>query len=485
MTVSELSTVEYEAILRSDLAAFIERSFRELNPQTEFRPSPYIDLLASRLEDCRTGKVRRLIVNLPPRSLKSHAASVALPAWLLGHDPSKQIICASYGQDLADKHARDCRTLMQSPFYCRLFRRTVLARDKTSVDDFATTDRGFRMATSVGGTLTGRGGDVLVLDDILKPDEALSEVRRRGANEWYLNTLFTRLNDKQEGIIIIVMQRLHQEDLVGELLERDSWEQLVLPAIAVKAECYGYRRFGSSSVYTRKAGEVLHPERDSLEIYRQIRETIGEYNFQSQYQQDPVSREGGLIKRDWIKYYEPDSLPNDFWHILQSWDTAHKSGEANDYSVCTTWGLSDTNFYLLDVFRKRLTFPELKRAVGTNFHKFNVSKVLIEDKSSGTALLQDLPAEGVYCLEAYQPEHGMDKYMRLAAQSPKFEAGRVFLPTGAPWLDAYLQELTGFPGGKHDDQADSTSQALEFLGRMAPWGGGTFRGLGVRVYERC
>ena len=164
---------EYQTILRNDFTSFIERSFYELNPQTTFMASPYIELLASTLEKCRTGKSKRLIINLPPRTLKSHAASVAFPTWLLGHDPSRQIICVSYGQDLADKHARDCRTLMNSQFYRGLFPRTVLSPDKQSVNEFITEVGGFRMSTSVGGVLTGRGADVIIIDDILKPDDAL------------------------------------------------------------------------------------------------------------------------------------------------------------------------------------------------------------------------------------------------------------------------------------------------------------------------
>ena len=227
-----LSLAEYGWILRNDFASFIERAFLELNPQTEFMPSPYIELLASALDSCRRGETKRLIINLPPRTLKSHAASVAFPTWLLGHDPSLQIICASYGQDLADKHARDSRSIMASQFYRTLFPRTVLSPDKQAVGDFVTTQQGFRMATSVGGVLTGRGGDVLILDDILKPDDALSDTRRKAANDWYFNTLLSRLNSKKDGAIILVMQRLHQEDLVGEVLEREQWRVLSLPAIA-------------------------------------------------------------------------------------------------------------------------------------------------------------------------------------------------------------------------------------------------------------
>ena len=214
-------------------------------------------------------------------------------------------------------------------------------------------------------------------------------------------------------------------------------------------------------------GEALHPERDSIEIYRKIREAIGEYHFQSQYQQNPMSREGGLIKGAWIKYCEPHQWPQAFDYVLQSWDTANKSGERNDYSVCTTWGTHDGNFYLLDVFRKRLIFPELKRAVLDLFRKWHPNKLLIEDKGSGTSLIQELKFEYIWCLEAYIPDQGSDKLMRLDAQSVKFESGRVYLPEQAPWVEEYVREITGFPGSKHDDQVDSTSQALEFLGPLA------------------
>ncbi len=458
-----ISTAEYYALLRKDLNGFIERAFYELNPQSAFLPGKYIELLAATLDKCRTGKTKRLIINLPPRTLKSHAASVAFPAWLLGHDPTIQIICASYGQDLANKHARDTRSLLGSDFYRHLFPGTVLSQAKLAVDDFMTTQQGFRMATSVGGVLTGRGADVIILDDILKPEDALSESRRKAANEWYSSTLLSRLNSKEHGVIIIVMQRLHQDDLVGEVTDHESWEVLSLPAIALDDEHHPYSDFFGEQSFVRKAGEALHPERDSVEIYQKIRETIGEYNFQSQYQQSPMSREGGLIKKSWLKFYEPGKFPNNFMWTLQSWDTACKIGDANDYSVCTTWKLVGRNYYLVDVFRERLTYPELKKCAVELFRKFNPIKVVIEDQASGTALIQEITSAGVYCAEAFKPAPGSDKLVRFAAHSIKFENGRVFLPHQAPWLDEYVREITGFPGCKHDDQVDSTSQALESL----------------------
>ena len=461
----QFTRVEYQTVLRHDLTTFIERSFLELNPHSVYIHGRYIELIATKLEACRTGTVTRLIINLPPRSLKSHAVSVAFPAFLMGHQPSTQIICASYGQDLSDKHARDCRTLMQSAFYREVFPRARLAADRQSVNDFATTEKGFRMATSVGGVLTGRGADIIILDDVMKPDEALSESRRKAANEWYSNTLLSRLNDKSRGAIIVVMQRLHQDDLVGHVLENDeSWDVLSLPAIATQDEQHTIKTLFETLSYERKAGEALHPERDSLETLLQIRESIGTYNFESQFQQCPVPVEGGLIKREWIRYYDAEQLPERFTFVLQSWDTAGKSGELNDFSVCTTWGLYDEQFYLLDVFRKRLNYPELKRAFLLQRHAFSPTKVLIEDKSSGISLVQDLQSEGFYGIEPYKVPPGADKLMRLNAQSVKFESGKVLLPRKATWLEDYVLEITGFPGTRHDDQVDSTAQALDYLG---------------------
>ncbi len=447
--------------------SFIERSFCELNPQTAFSKSPHIEVLASRLENCRQGKTKRLVVNLPPRSLKSHAVSVAFPAWLLGHNPAIQIICASYGQELADKHARDCRTLMASEFYQKLFSRARLSSEKRSVNEFLTTGEGFRMSTSVGGVLTGRGADVIILDDPLKPDDALSETRRTSVNDWYDNTLVSRLNSKENGIIIIVMQRLHQDDLVGHVMDQQDWEVLSFPAIAEEDEVHLIENAWGRRRFERKAGEVLQPDRESRLTLESIRRTIGEYNFASQYQQSPMPLGGAMVKTEWLRYYAPADLPERFTCILQSWDTANKSGELNDFSVCTTWGVVYDRYYLLDVFRMRLDYPDLERAVQEQANRHQADIVLIEDKASGTQLVQNLKAQGMSGIEPYDPPAGSDKILRLYAQTTEFESGRVLLPRSASWLDEYVREITGFPGAKYDDQVDSTTQALDHLKNKA------------------
>jgi predicted phage terminase large subunit-like protein len=470
MLQSTLSVEEYQFILRHDFTSFIERSFYDLNPQTRLLPGPHIEVIAAKLEACRKGKIHRLIINLPPRHLKSHCASIAFVAWCLGHHPAWHIICASYGQDLADKLARDCRNIMMSTWYQQLFS-TRLA-DRLAVHDFMTRDLGTRMSTSVGGVLTGRGGDLIIIDDPLKPDEALSESRRKAVNEWYDSTLMSRLNDKAAGCIILIMQRLHQEDLVGHVLEQEPWDVLSFPAIAEQDETFSIDSpFGRRS-FTRKTGEALHPERETLETLGQIRERMGEYNFSSQYQQNPIPVGGAMVRTKWLRYYDPADLPERFDIKVQSWDTANKSTELSDYSVCTTWGRTDQHVYLLDVYRERLNYPDLRRKVKELARLHGPDTILIEDKASGTQLIQDLQAEHLFAVTPYDPPPGTDKIIRLHAQTAWFENGFVFLARGAWWLADYVTELTGFPGTKYDDQVDSTTQALSHLkgpSSLATW----------------
>ena len=276
-------TNKLRALLRRDLTTFIQKNFCELNPETEFVLNWHIELIADRLEQCRLGRIKRLIINIPPRSLKSHCVSVAFVAWLLGHNPSEQIICASYGQDLADKHALDCRSTMASAWYQEVFS-TRLSPQRQAVSEFMTTQNGVRLATSVGGVLTGRGARFIIIDDPLKPDEAVSDSRRQSVNDWYDNTLCSRLNDKRTGCIILIMQLLHKDDLTGHVQKSGSWEILRLPAIAEEDEehvivsPYGVR------TVRRSGGEALDPRREPLEILELLRGALGEYNFAGQYQ---------------------------------------------------------------------------------------------------------------------------------------------------------------------------------------------------------
>jgi predicted phage terminase large subunit-like protein len=458
--MKNLSANDYATILRNDFYTFMERSFYQLNPDVRFMHNWHIEKIASELEACRQGLTKRLIICVPPRSLKSHGASVAFPAWLLGHNPSAQIICASYGQDLSNKLALDCRSLMQSDWYGKLFS-TRLSSQRQAVPEFMTDVQGFRLATSVGGVLTGRGGDWLIVDDPLKPDEAVSETQRNAVNEWFQHTLYTRLNNKQTGCIIIIMQRLHQDDLVGHVLQQGDWKVLKFPAIAVESEMHVIKSLQGTRTVRRKLGEALHPERESLEVLGNIPSIQGEYNFSGQYQQEPAPLGGGMVKLAWFKTYKVGDEPARFDLIFQSWDTAVKATELSDYSVCTTWGKKENSLFLLHVLRRRMEYPELKRAVREQANRFKATTILIEDKSSGAQLIQELRYEGLHAVTRYEPK--LEKIMRLHSVTSTIENGFVHLPDKAEWLAEYVHEMTSFPKGKFDDQCDSTSQALDWI----------------------
>ena len=448
MIINDLAPADYEAVLREDFTSFADRCFADLNPQAELAMNWHLEVIAAKLTAVRQGNIRRLIINLPPRHLKSLMASIAFPAWCLGHDPSAQILSVSYAQDLADKLARDCRTIMTSPWYRRIFP-TRLAPHRQAVQEFITTRQGYRLATSTGGVLTGRGADIILIDDPLKPEEALSDAQRKAANEWFDHTLYSRLNDKRHGAIVIIMQRLHEDDLIGHVLAQEPWEVLSFPAIAEADEEHRIETIWEPRCFARHRGEPLHPDREPLETLDRIRRTIGEYNFAGQYQQ---SLGGGLVKAEWFKRYGEKDRPERFERIVQSWDTANKATELSDFSVCTTWGVKGKDLFLLGLFRRRLEYPALKRAVREQQRLFGANEVLIEDKASGTQLIQELITDGCHSVTRYQPT--CDKIMRLHAQTAMIENGFVYIPEAAPWLAEYLHELTVFPKGKHDDQVE-------------------------------
>src|SRR5271168_279605 len=312
--VSEPFTqAQYDGLLRADFAGFAHRAFLELNPRAEFATNWHFEAMAAKLAAVRAGRIGRLIINVPPRHLKSHLASVAFPAWCLGHDPSAQIVCASYAQDFADKLARDCRRLMTSDCYQRLFP-TRLSVQRQAVSEFETTAQGCRLATSVGGVLTGRGADIIIIDDPLKPEEALSQTQRQAANDWFDHTLYSRLNDTRTGAIILIMHRLHEDDLVGHVLAQEDWEVVRFPAIAEDDETWALDTDLGWHSFTRQRGEALHPERKPLATIEQIRRTIGEYNFAGQYQQAPAPQGGGMVKAAWFRSYAPNERPDKFDH---------------------------------------------------------------------------------------------------------------------------------------------------------------------------
>jgi len=449
----------HDELCRSQFLAFAVNAFGIVNPGRRMNLNVAVLGIAAGLDHVLRDKSRRLLITVPPRSGKSLLASIALPAFCLGKDPRSRIIAASYSADLAAKLARDCRLVMRHESYRRFFPDTILAGKNTEME-LETSQGGFRFATSVGGTLTGRGGNLIVVDDPMKPDEAASRTSRDKVLEWFRATVQSRLDDKSADKIIVVMQRLHEDDLAGHLIEMGGWDHICLPAIAEHDEQVD---IGGGRTLLRKAGSLLDTKREPVEVLDELKRNLGTAAFQAQYQQRPVPAEGAMIKREWLRTYSrlPPFAPTDI--IVHSWDTAQKTAAQNDFSVGTIWRLSGPDAYLLNVVRGRFDFPTLKHKVRQQFYQQKPRTILIEDTGVGTALAQELHREGLPIIA--MPLLGLDKISRMSVQSAKIEQGRLFLPERAVWLGDFLSELLAFPNGRHDDQVDTVSQLFAWMDR--------------------
>lgn len=476
----------FNALLREDFKAFVEKVFNEVAANSIFQDNWHIDVICFELLKIMNGEQNKLIINIPPRSLKSVICSVALPAYILGKNPKASIICASYSDSLASKLALDTRKVIESAWYKEIFPRTRLSPNKKAVNDFETTKGGGRYATSVEGTLTGRGADYLIVDDPIKPEDANSDLIREKVNHWYESTLYSRLNDKKTGKILVIMQRIHQNDFTGYLLEIDkSFKLLRLPAIAEENEQWIVKNpiTNRDIVYTRKIGEALHPNREDIIMLNKTKSTVGNYTFASQYQQNPTSRGASIIKPEWLqKTFKTDNYRLN-WHvypkihgkivkIIISWDTAMKAEQNNDYSACVVMAKTDMDEYLvLDVFRAKLEFPELLKKIKnyrdeifekTKYLYGYKPEIIIEEAGSGFSIIQALKRD--YSIRAIKIKPENDKATRLKKISYLLEVGKVFFPEDKPeWWKDFERELLSFPNVKHDDQCDAFSQALSYL----------------------
>lgn len=470
------------SLLRTDFKSFVTKVFGEVAPGSKYINNWHIDVICDAIMDMYEGGNNRLIINMPPRYMKSLICSIALPAWILGHNPKAQILCVSYNDELADKFAISCRDVMQSDWYRELFPMTRLHQSRQAVNDFATTRGGGRIATSIGGTLTGRGADWIIIDDPQKSVDASSESGRTKLNEWYGSTLYSRLNDKATGKILLVMQRLHQDDLSGHLLDSgNQFKVIKLPVIATEDESWivKNRISGKTRVITRTKGELLHPERENMDVVMGIKNSMGEYAFVAQYQQDPCPPEGGIIKESWLKYYTMAQAteidPIKYCRIFLSWDTANKTGEQNAYSACCVILMTRENnkykYYLLDVIRGKWEMPELIKQVQRLYDTWKYDKggqylvrLLIEDMASGTQLIQMLSAQRDhrgyrFAIEPIKPN--TDKVSRLIGASAYIENGTLLFPQDPQlWWPEFKKELLGFPNSKYRDQVDALTQCI-------------------------
>lgn len=473
MTISSNLNL-YRALLREDLLSFTKLVFRTLYPDRPFAQNWHHEVIADRLNSVADGRCRRLIINQPPRSAKSTFASIAFPLWLLLREPSLEILCVSYGDELGRQFAEQSRRFIESPTARRLFPGVWKVTGRNN--ELGTSRGGRRYTVSAGGAITGQGADVIIIDDPLKASDALKK-QREAINDWYRANIYQRLNNKNTGAIVLVQQRLHLEDLSGTLLaSSEYWDHLVLRSIAEGNEEWTVKSVVS---WVRGRGGILHAEMENEDRLSQVREHIGGPVFEAQYQQNPAASTQAILREDWFgTFYDFEICPaslreSPFEQVVQVWDTASTVQDSSDYSVGITMGKKKDLYYVLDVYRDKLEFPDLLRKVREtgrtiwfNNREVKINKVIIEDANTGTALIQALQNER-FPVTAVKPN--TDKITRLTSVSGIVESGLVKLPEGAPWAETFLMELCRFPNTKHDDQVDAFAYALDELRQPSTW----------------
>lgn len=410
-------------------------------------------VMAKKFQEIAEGKIKRLIINMPPRHTKSEFASYMLPAWFLGRFPNKKIIQCSNTAELAVGFGRKVRNLVDSEQYAKVFPNVNLRHDSKAAGRWSTNHNGEYFAIGVGGTVTGKGADLLIIDDPHSEQEAKLAATDSSVfdsvYEWYTSGPRQRL--QPGGSIVIVMTRWAKRDLTGRIVKSwidkdgEEWEIIDFPAIL-------------------PSGKPLWPEFWSLEELEALRLELPLSKWQAQYQQQPTSEEGAIVKREWWKIWEKDTPPQCEF-VIQSWDTAFTKNERSDYSACTTWGVwylnenpDDPQIILLDAFKRRMEFPELKETAFNHYKEWEPDAFVVEAKAAGSPLIYELRAMGIPVSE-FTPSRGNDKIARINSVSDLFASGKVWAP-GTRWAEEVIEEMAAFPNSDHDDLVDSSTQAL-------------------------
>ena len=414
----------------------------------EFLEGSHHKIIAKKFENLADGKIKRLIVNMPPRHTKSEFASFLLPAWFVGRKPKSKIMQTTHTGELAIRFGRKVRNLMDSPEYKKIFPKSFLQPDSMAAGRWETAQGGEYFAAGTGGAVTGRGADLLIIDDPHSEQDALSETALDNAYEWYTSGPRQRL--QPGGAIVIVMTRWGVKDLTGKLMKAqtepkaDQWEVIEFPAIL-------------------PSNKPVWPGFWSFKELEGVKASLSLAKWNAQWQQAPVSQEGAIIKREWWKIWEKKDIPG-LIHVIQSYDTAYTKKTTADYSAITTWGV----FYpeegrkpciiLMDAKKGRWEFPELKRVAMEQYKYWEPETVVIEAKASGLPLTHELRQTGIPVVN-FTPSKGNDKHVRVNSVAPLFESGLVWTPE-ARWAEEVMEECAAFPYGDHDDLVDSMTQAL-------------------------
>lgn len=467
---------EHAARCTRSFKLFVQNAWPVIEPQTPFVAGWHIDAICDHLQAASRGEIQRLLINIPPRHMKSIAVSIMWPAWLWTFAPHIRFLTASYGSSLAERDAIRSRDLLRSPWYQQHWPELELKADVNRTNRYENTNTGYRIATSVGGEATGEGGDVIIVDDPHKLEEAMSDNARARVHDWHDGTLASRFNDPKTGIEIVVMQRLHERDLSGHLLERGGYTHLCLPARYERAHPFTW-----PNDPRQHDGELLWPAHIPEPALARIEQSMGSFRAAGQLQQRPAAAEGELLKRSWWQFFPPEHLNEDqigglprFTYIVSSWDTAFEDKTSSDYVVGQTWGLRGPDRYLLRSYRQHANLHATLQAM-RNANTWAKERwpraahaILVEKSANGAEIIATLKREltGVIPINATT-----DKITRAIAAQPPLESGNIHLPGRATpdtaagyhapdWVANLIEEAATFPNGKHDDQVDAYSQAI-------------------------
>ena len=457
---------------KTDFLTFV----RMLAPMlvTDWRMGRHIEVISNKLKELEEGKIKRLMVFLPPRSSKSVICSKLFPAWYIGRNPEHEILTVSHSDQLSSDFGRSVRDVVNTEEFQKIFRGVTLRSDVRAAGKWKTNQNGTYYAAGVRSQIAGRGAHIAILDDVMSEDDAISESGRRYIKEWYPAGLRTRI--MPNGAIVIINTRYHYDDLCGWLLKQQEdmseyetipWEVIRIPAwIDEEASNLLGLPIGTSYFPEWKPDSILRMDEN------EIKASNGSRYWNALYMQDPTPEEGGLIKKRWLQHWDYDDPPSCTF-IIQTYDTAFSTRTTADYSVIQTWGIFSMydqdekgyedftpNLILLGNIRGRFEYPELRRLAQKLYNQHKPDVCMIEKKASGQSLIQDMRRSGLPVME-YNPDR--DKVSRVYAASPIIEAGRLWIPTNKKWSDELIEELVRFPNAAHDDQVDAMTMAIHYM----------------------